>query len=163
MEKLCEQRGFVFHPTGRGKWGGSPYYSFERAAHDGAEFFKIAYSPHTSAIKVESAIGTFTGKVDSPERFERLAEAMGIDLATVYDKEVAHANAEKKMEQKMALLNRVAGQLQMKYGFRYEKCVSLAQMGHWWSDLNHLSQLSNRQVDACTAQVVQMIENGEIY
>lgn len=111
---------------------------------------------------MECAIGSFIGKVDSPERFERLAEAMDIDLATVCDKEVAHANAAKKMEQKMALLNRVAKQLQFKYGFRYEKCVSLAKMGHWWSELNHLSQLTNRQVDACTAQVVQMIEDGKI-
>ena len=163
MENFCEQRGFTFHVTGSGRWGAFPFYSFERTGNDEKESFLIAYYPHTEEVKIKSAIGTFTGKVGSVERFERVAEAMGIDVAAINDKEMARKNAEFKMERKMGIANRVASQVQIKYGFRYEKCVSLAQMGDWWNELNNLSQLSNRGVDACVAQVVQMIDEGQIH
>lgn len=162
MEGFCERRGFTFHARGSGKWGAFPYYSFERPDDETQRAFKIAYFPHSATTTIESPRGTFRGTVETVDVLRLLLDAMGISFDAVDDRAVAHDNAVFKLERRMALANRIAARIHQVYGFRREKCVDMAMKGDWWVETRHISQLSNRQVDAFAAQVLDDIKSGKI-
>lgn len=57
---------------------------------------------------------------------------------------------------------RVARKVEMHYGFRPEKALSMAMQGKWWREITWLSQMTNRLVGEAAHQVMEGIEKGTI-
>lgn len=162
VEYFCEKHGFTFHTGGRGKWGAFPYYSFECPNTESTNGFKMAYCPHSCALSIVSLRGKFEGRIEFVQQLLLLADAMGIDSASISNDVVAHENATFKQNRKAELTNRIAAKIQAQYGFLHEKCLHLAMQSKWWKTTNRLSQLSNRLFESYAAQVMEEIENGEV-
>lgn len=153
VDLYCEQQGFVFHSNGRGKWGKDPYWTFGNL---------VDFNPVTGNCVISAPLGLYTGIVESVDHLRTLLAAMQIEPDSLLDEERAAQNNEMKTRRKMELTARVARKVEIHYGFRPEKALSMAMQGQWWRETTRLSQMTNRLVGEAARQVMEGIEKGTI-
>lgn len=152
LEAFCEEHGFEFHASGRGRWAIHPYWSYAG----------IDFCPYDLRVRIEGRLGKYEGMVESLKHFMELLKALQIEADKLDRPEQRKLTKKFKMERKMDIANRVAVRIEREYGFRPDKAFDMAIHGEWWTTLTRLSLMSNRIDDELVAEVMADIDSGKI-
>lgn len=80
LEHFCEERGFLFHVHGSGKWGSERYWTYYKVEHNADTRFSIEYFPVRHRIKIRMGANHYEGQVESLSHLKELMAAMRINV-----------------------------------------------------------------------------------
>ena len=80
LEQFCEERGFLFHAHGSGKWGSERYWTYCKVEHNADTRFSIEYFPVQHRIKICIGANRYDGQVESLTHLKELLAVMRIHL-----------------------------------------------------------------------------------
>ncbi len=67
------------------------------------------------------------------------------------------------LEKKLAMANKMAEEIQERYGFRYEKCFSLAIQASWMKRVNDEESLAALNPEELKEEIFKEIDTNIIY
>lgn len=80
LEPFCEERGFLFHAHGSGKWGRERYWTFYKVENNADTRFSIEYFPVQHRIKICMGANRYEGQVESLTHLMELLAVMRIHV-----------------------------------------------------------------------------------
>ena len=80
LERFCEERGFLFHAHGSGKWGRERYWTFYKVENNADTRFSIEYFPVQHRIKICMGANRYEGQVESLTHLKELLAVMRIHV-----------------------------------------------------------------------------------
>lgn len=80
LEHFCEERGFLFHAHGSGKWGSERYWTYYKVENNADTRFSIEYFPVQYRVKIRIGANRYEGLVESLTHLKELLEVMRIHV-----------------------------------------------------------------------------------
>ena len=80
LERFCEERGFLFHAHGSGKWGSERYWTFYKVENKADTRFSIEYFPVQHRVKIRMGANCYEGQVESLTHLKELLAVMRIHV-----------------------------------------------------------------------------------
>ena len=80
LERFCEERGFLYHAHGSGKWGRERYWTYYKVENNADTRFSIEYFPVQHRIKICMGANRYEGQVESLSHLKELLAVMRIHL-----------------------------------------------------------------------------------
>ena len=80
LERFCEERRFLFHAHGSGKWGSERYWTFYKVENNADTRFSIEYFPAQHRIKIRMGANRYEGQVESLSHLLELLTVMRIHV-----------------------------------------------------------------------------------
>ena len=80
MERFCEERGFLFHAHGSGKWGSERYWTFYQVENNADTRFSIEYFPVQHRVKIRVGANRYEGHVEYLAHLKELLAVMRIHV-----------------------------------------------------------------------------------
>lgn len=80
LERFCEERGFLFHAHGSGKWGSERYWTYYKVENNADTRFSIEYFPVQHRVKIRMGANRYEGQVESLSHLKELLAVMRIHV-----------------------------------------------------------------------------------
>ena len=80
LERFCEERGFLYHAHGSGKWGSERYWTYYKVENNADTRFSIAYFPVQHRVKIRIGENRYEGLVESLTHLKELLAVMRIHV-----------------------------------------------------------------------------------
>ena len=80
LERFCEERRFLYHAHGSGKWGRERYWTFYKVENNADTRFSIEYFPVQHRVKIRMGVNRYEGQVESLTHLKELLAVMRIHL-----------------------------------------------------------------------------------
>lgn len=80
LECFCEERGFLFHAHGSGKWGRERYWTYYKVENNADTRFSIEYFPVQHRVKIRIGANRYEGQVESLTHLKELLAVMRIHV-----------------------------------------------------------------------------------
>lgn len=80
LERFCEERGFLYHAHGSGKWGSERYWTYYKVENNADTRFSIEYFPVQHRVKIRIGENRYEGLVESLTHLKELLAVMRIHV-----------------------------------------------------------------------------------
>ena len=80
LERFCEERGFLYHAHGSGKWGSERYWTYYKEENNDDTRFSIEYFPVQHRVKIRIGENRYEGLVESLTHLKELLAVMRIHV-----------------------------------------------------------------------------------